>query len=74
MKIWFSTYSIGWILPTFLCFEFLKNGCKNQIQIWHAYKAIEMTPDQYWNEDINAKLDFEICKKLFLVPIRMLLG
>ena len=28
-----------------------------------------MPPDQYWNEDINAKLDFEIRKKLFLVPI-----
>ena len=58
----------GCFYPTFSFFEFLKNGCKNQIQIWHAYKAIKMTPDQYWNEDINAKLDFEICKKLFFSP------
>ena len=53
----------GWISFTFLIFEFLENGCKNQIQIWHAYKANKMPPDQYWNEDINAKLDFEIRKK-----------
>ena len=58
----------GWISPTFWFFEFLKNGCKNQIQIWHAYKANKMPPDRYWNEDINAKLDFEIRKKLFFSP------
>ena len=59
----------GWCFyPTFFFFEFLKNGCYYQIQIWHAYKANKMPPDQYLNEDINAELDFEIRKKLFSSP------
>ena len=59
----------GWVFhPTFLFFEFLKNGCYYQIQIWHAYKANKMTSDQYSNEDINGELDFEIRKKLFSSP------
>ena len=53
----------------FRFFEFLKNGCKYQIQIWHACKTNKMPTDQYWNKDINAELDFEISNKLFLVPI-----
>ena len=54
----------GWCFyPTFLFFEFLKNGCYYQIQIWHACKANKMPSDQHWNEDINAELDFEIRKK-----------
>ena len=28
-----------------------------------------MPSDHHWNEDINAELEFEIRKKLFLVPI-----
>ena len=28
-----------------------------------------MPSDQHWNEDIDAELEFEISKKLFLVPI-----
>ena len=58
----------GCFHPTFLFFEFLKNGCIYQIQIWHAYKANKMSSNQYLNEDINAELDFEILKKLFFSP------
>ena len=41
----------------------------SEIQIWHAYKANKMPSNQYLNKYINAELDFEIRKKLFLVPI-----
>ena len=58
----------GCFYPTFLFFEFLKNGCKYQIQIWHACKANKMPSDQRCNEDINAESEFEICKKLFFCP------
>ena len=58
----------GCFYPTFLFFEFLKNGCKYQIQICHACKTNKMPSDQHWNKDINAELDFEICKKLSFSP------
>ena len=50
-------------------FEFLNNGCKYQIQIWHACKTNKMSSDQNWNEDINAEQEFKTHKKLFVVPI-----
>ena len=40
-----------------------------QIQIWQAYDTNKMPSDQHLNEDINAELDSEIRKNLFLVPV-----
>ena len=51
----------GVFYPTFLFFEFLKNGCNYQIQIWHACEFDKMPSYQRSNEDtiIKTKLQFD---------------
>ena len=50
-------------------FLFSQKDCMYRIQIWHAFNTDKMSSDQHLNEDIDAKLDIEICKKLFVLPI-----
>ena len=56
-KLWWRGF-----YPIFLFFEFLKNGCKYRIQIWHACKTNKMPSYQHWDEDINVDWDWDFAK------------